>query len=505
MLFKNKADFIVASIVTLSVVFSSITLYLYHKDFNTFFWGILFCLFIIYFRIGITKKQQILHVIGYALLTFIFIAITGLATLVQGSYYIILLASLVFFPLCISRYVSGGRAIGVFITVYVLVFYAFYPHLNLYDLKPILIDIFSGWSFALLFTTLCISILPLVKIDIIPPDKSIILLKQSFRVALCIIIASFITQIYNLTNPLWVYLPIVIINQTHLGLSVKKAVERLVGTVIGAIVGAVIGGYLFEAHPLTLYLCVIVIFLTYYYIRVNYLLGIAFVTILVTASFYLLKPPITLNEFIHNRVLDTLVGLGIGVLGEILIFPQSVLQIIRFNLKKSFKIMNEIFLLLEKQTDFEAVNYKITLLDSLRNEFTQNLKIIRHELITHIAKRYAYIHDVYTYTNSINKILKQIVKEDTRQIDASVFNHLAQALQLLYKVYPKLELNESSLYVVITNLTASLELLSDDYTSKLIKKLINRIIKLFKLYQVVIATPRFKPKWNPFSEPYLKT
>ena len=499
MLFKNKSDFIVASIVTLSVVFSSITLYIFTKDISTFFWDIFFCFFIIYFRVGVTKKQQILHVICYSLLTFSFITIVGISTLVHNQYYIILFATLIFLPLCVSRYVAGGRVIGVFITVYVLVFYSLYPHLYIEHLKSILIDIFCGLSFALFFTTSFIYLLPFIKIPIIPRDKSLVLLKQSFRVALCITIAYFVMQIYHLNNPLWVYLSIVIINQTHLGLSVKKAVERLFGTIIGAIVGAVMGGYLFEVHPLSLYFCIIVVFLTYYYIRLNYLLAVFFVTILVTASFYLLKPSVTLYEFIYNRVIDTLVGLSIGVLGEVLIFPQSLLQIIRLNLKQSFQIMSEIFLLLEKQTNIEAVNYKITLLDSLRAEFTENLKTIRHELITHIAKRYSYIHDVYSYTHSIHKTLKQIVKENTSNINPLVFNHLTQAMQLLYNVYPKLQLNESDLYLVLANLKVSLELLSDDYISKLIKQLINSIIKLFKLYQIVIATPRFKPKWNPFS------
>ena len=498
MIFNNKSDFVLALIVTLSVFCSYISLYLFPKDFTTFFWAIFFSLFIVYFRLGNTKLKQIQYLIYYSVLMFIILCIVGLSTLVPNTYYVMSFATLIFMTLCVSRYIPGGRSIGVFITVYVIIFYAFYPHLDMHTLKSILIDILCGLCFSLFFTVLFTLALPLVKIAVIPIDKSTVLLKQSFRVAVSITIASFITQIYHLANPFWVYMSILIINQTHLGLSVKKAIERFFGTLIGAIISAIVASYIFEAHPQSLYLCFIVIFLNLYFIRLNYFMGIIFATILVTASYYILKPPIGIHEFIFNRIIDTFIGLVIGVLGEILIFPQSLIQIIRNDIKKYYLITSEIFNLLGKGSNIELVPNKIATLDTLRHEFANNLKLIRNELITKVAKKYSYIHDVYTKINSIEILVKQLVKEDITDIDKEIFITLVEAMNILYNIYPKLQINEEEFAEIIARLGQSNKFLvtNDTTVAITLKKLINDIIELFELYQVIKLTPYWKPTWS---------
>ena len=54
-------------------------------------------------------------------------------------------------------------------------------------------------------------------------------------------------------------------------------------------------------------------------------------TIVVAATFFFFARDITPNEFIISRIYDTLIGVFIGLLGEMIIFPSSILPQIRKN------------------------------------------------------------------------------------------------------------------------------------------------------------------------------
>ena len=50
-------------------------------------------------------------------------------------------------------------------------------------------------------------------------------------------------------------------------------------------------------------------------------MGIGLATIWISASFYLYHLPITFNQFVLSRIIDTIIGIALGLLGEYLLFP----------------------------------------------------------------------------------------------------------------------------------------------------------------------------------------
>ena len=321
--FNHKSDIILSLITTATVLCTShLAFYLFPHNMTLIIWTIVFSMFLSYYRFGTSKHQQIKHICIYSLLTLVILIVAGLADLAPSWYSNIICVLLIFSCLCIHRYLHGGRGIGVILTVFVLLFFSLNPHLTWGSFQVTIFNIAIGISIAYVFKCIFIIILPTDNITVTPASKEIFIIKQAIRITITISLGLIIAHLFALTSPTWICFSNLVICQANFSSSVKKAFERLAGTLLGALIGSILAYILFEAHPLSLYISFILVFFAFYFGKRSYTMAILFSTILITASFYLLKPHLSIHQFITARVVDTLLGITIGLLGEIIIFPQ---------------------------------------------------------------------------------------------------------------------------------------------------------------------------------------
>ena len=324
MIVKHKNNLIFASTITGSALLATLTAFFYlHTSFYLTIWVCVFGVFLPFFSFGCNRFEQLSHILGYTLITFVALSYMLVISLLDEPYYSICRALLIFACLCSHRYFTGNKILSVFLTVFVILFTYLYPHLETNALLPTLIAYSGGLTLALITTTIMVLLLPRVIITRPPPDKSSYVIKQALRITIIITVIFAFGYLIPVTNTTWICFSALVISESDFWSSSIKALERGLGTVIGAVLGALIAHYLFRNYPSTRYLSFVLIFFTYYYIRRSYAIGIALATIWITASFYILKPTMNIDQFIIARVIDTLIGIGFGLFGELFIFPKE--------------------------------------------------------------------------------------------------------------------------------------------------------------------------------------
>jgi len=135
----------------------------------------------------------------------------------------------------------------------------------------------------------------------------------------------------------WICYSVLATSQANTTKSIHKGIYRLIGTFAGATIGALLCKFIFEPYLKTMYLGYLIMLIGFPFIFVQYAIYITFSTTLIAASFYLIKTDITFYQFIIARIIDTIIGVGIGILGEIFIFPEKHSPYIK-QILKIFKI-----------------------------------------------------------------------------------------------------------------------------------------------------------------------
>ena len=127
--FINKADLVLATIITLAVLCTfHAALYVFPHNFTLIIWAVIFSLFLTYYRVGVTKLQQICYISAYGILTLVILIISELSALFPNPLCDILRALIIFACLCSPRYLRGGRGISIILVVYVLILFSFAQH-----------------------------------------------------------------------------------------------------------------------------------------------------------------------------------------------------------------------------------------------------------------------------------------------------------------------------------------------------------------------------------------
>ncbi len=157
--------------------------------------------------------------------------------------------------------------------------------------------------------------LPVVRFTFSPKSFTF---RFSLRLALAMAIGVAVYKIFNVSKGYWIAMTAMIILQPELGATFTKALDRLKGTLSGAIIGSLI--FLFPL-PLSIKMAVVLFsaFVMMYYIQHNYALAAFFITIMVIALYHLLEPVTWQIALI--RVLNTLGGAGLALLGGYAFFP----------------------------------------------------------------------------------------------------------------------------------------------------------------------------------------
>lgn len=183
--------------------------------------------------------------------------------------------------------------------------------------------------------------------------------RHSVRVAIVMLIGFIVARILDSSHSYWILLTILVISKPGFSLTKQRNYERLFGTIVGALVGTAILFYIHDRHALfvILLLCMIG---AYSFQRKNYVVSVLFTTPYILILFEFLG----MGSFsvASERILDTLIGSGIAVLGSYTLFPnwehqnlkESMLNTLRANMTYFEQVM---LLYFDKEHDF--MTYKL--------------------------------------------------------------------------------------------------------------------------------------------------
>lgn len=142
--------------------------------------------------------------------------------------------------------------------------------------------------------------------------------RHSLRLALVLMLGYGIGVYFDLQNPYWIILTIIIIMRPSYGLTKTRSKDRIIGTLIGAVLAS--GLVFLINHPyvygaLGIFSLVIALSM----VQKNYRASSAFVTLSVIFIYAILQPDIL--KVIQFRVIDTLIGASLSYLAMRWLLP----------------------------------------------------------------------------------------------------------------------------------------------------------------------------------------
>ncbi len=271
-------------------------------------WATVIAALLPFSKFGVIPKKRHISLILTGIASTLFVAVTILHNSVEWLVLPWLFIS-AFILYCLPRYIAGSFSAGLFILVFMVIAHSM-PGGTFVAVRQAVEGI--------LFATLVVTGLNLLfdrdktPLPDLPLDKSLYLLQRALRMAVMITLIFLLSHFVKIQNPSWVALTVIVIDQSSMGASVKKAWYRLLGTALGVIAGILFAHFLFAPYPLSRWSALLMVFLTFLFVRVNYAITVFFSTILLAVIFYLLSgSQITIVEYMISRLADILIGIVI--------------------------------------------------------------------------------------------------------------------------------------------------------------------------------------------------
>ncbi|PWL17256.1 FUSC family protein [Falsochrobactrum shanghaiense] len=149
-----------------------------------------------------------------------------------------------------------------------------------------------------------------------PLDRRLVVAARSVIGAAIAVFASYAC---GANHPAWAAMGALAVMQgTHLHVSMNRAVQRMAGTVVGSLLAWILLTYSPSVWTIILILAVLQL-VTEMVIGVNYALGQVFVTPMALLMTYLAAAPAVGPEMVPERVFDTLLGAGIGIVMSVIL------------------------------------------------------------------------------------------------------------------------------------------------------------------------------------------
>ncbi len=142
--------------------------------------------------------------------------------------------------------------------------------------------------------------------------------RYALRVALTMAIGIAVYEYFHIPHGYWIAMTSMIILQPDYGATYKKAYRRIIGTISGATVG-----FLLFLVPMPYYISFFIVtgsaFFMSFYMKKRYGFAAFFITLMVIALYHLIEP--TSWELGLIRILNTLFGAGLAIVGGYAFFP----------------------------------------------------------------------------------------------------------------------------------------------------------------------------------------
>lgn len=416
---------------TLLVVFSSWALgTIFH--FSSSVWLVFFSVFLTFVRFGSNKTSQILNLLKsfVVMLLILIIAIFFCHTL-EPPFDYISVTILTFLAFCLPRFMSYGKPLSIFTLVLLLIYlnyFGFQPKEYLSDLALIIKSAVIV-SFSYCFV---IYVIPLTQIPTIPINKDIYVFKQAFRISLNFLFAIFASLFLPNSNILWICIIALVLSQQNLAMTIEQAKQRVFGTVIGLILGYFIAIIYFEPFEFAKYSLVFLLFAIINFALARKVFIVTVLASIVIINLYFFMPvKMTFNDFVELRLIDTLIGVIIAIIGELIFFPRSISNDIRLEIMKFYHDMT---IFLQK-----AVNESLDTEQMLAFTKDFRIKTIQlHQDYTFLTKEplfyfttTAKLYEIVDTTlNKMVKSLSKISAEDLKNnqqftsVCIDIFSHL---------------------------------------------------------------------------------
>lgn len=141
---------------------------------------------------------------------------------------------------------------------------------------------------------------------------------HSLRMAVVIILGYGIGLLFELQNPYWIMLTIVMIMRPTYGLTKARSQQRTIGTLIGGFIA--IGFVFLIDNTLIFALLAFVSFVvSFAMLQKNYKSSAAFITLSVVFTYALMQPDV--YDVIQFRIIDTLIGAGLATAANLWLWP----------------------------------------------------------------------------------------------------------------------------------------------------------------------------------------
>ncbi|MAQ40629.1 FUSC family protein [Mesonia oceanica] len=164
---------------------------------------------------------------------------------------------------------------------------------------------------------------------ITPTDYSFRILKENFslsstifrhslRLAILMMVGILIGHFFHVQNSYWILLTIVVIMRPNYGLTKERSKQRIIGTIVGGLLA--LGIVLLVKNPWVYIVCAVLsLILAFSMLQKNYVGAAIFITLMVVFVYALIQP--NTIHVIQFRVVDTVIGAILAILGNKFIFP----------------------------------------------------------------------------------------------------------------------------------------------------------------------------------------
>ena len=183
--------------------------------------------------------------------------------------------------------------------------------------------------------------------------------RHALRLSIVVILGCIIGDIFPINNSYWIILTIFIIMRPGFGITQERSLHRVYGTIIGGVASfGVI--YLLPYPDLYLYIAILCMPIAFGLIQENYMYASIFITITAIFIFALITPDI--YNLIYDRLLDTVIGVGLSFGANYLIFPtwehNTYREVVTKSIKANIAYLQEVKVLFNTQ---EGINtpYKV--------------------------------------------------------------------------------------------------------------------------------------------------
>ncbi|OGT32029.1 MAG: hypothetical protein A3E87_10800 [Gammaproteobacteria bacterium RIFCSPHIGHO2_12_FULL_35_23] len=183
-------------------------------------------------------------------------------------------------------------------------------------------------------------------------------IKNGLRGAIAIVLSFWLSHFLKINYAYWVVLTTVVILQPSVGATLVRAQQRVLGTILGVLIGALlISLFHNQVIPITIILLLLV-FLALWLMLINYVWSLFFATaaLIIIIGSKIENPWL----FVRDRLGDTILGVIIGLLLSLTLWPSWARLRFRENILQSMKQAQELFnlmlnSLIKEDHDFKKI------------------------------------------------------------------------------------------------------------------------------------------------------